>query len=174
MEVQVLSTALCGPRPTGRVIGLKIRPVWVRVPGSACAAVVQLVEASGSDPEGWWFESTSRHRECSSAGRAVPLQGKGREFDSPHFHTGNSPVGRAPDLGSGGRRFEPCFPDVAVVQLVERRTVTALVVDSTSTGHPIGSVAQWWCGALLMRGFLVRLQAGPYVWFTTEYLVVGA
>lgn len=47
-------------------------------------------------------------------------------------------VGRASDCHSEGRGFEPRQPlHVAVVQLVEHQIVALVVVDSSSTGHPI-------------------------------------
>ena len=51
---------------------------------------------------------------------------------------GYSSVGRVSDCHSEGRGFEPRQPlHVAVVQLVEHQIVALVVVDSSSTGHPI-------------------------------------
>ena len=47
-------------------------------------------------------------------------------------------LGRALDCHSRGRGFDPRYPlHVAVVQLVEHQIVALVVVDSSSTGHPI-------------------------------------
>ena len=77
-----------------------------------------MARASGSYPEGRWFDSTRRYhfyKNClwtfSSAGRASALQAEGHRFEPYNVHHG--PVVqlvRMPACHAGGRRFEP-VPD---------------------------------------------------------------
>ena len=72
-----------------------------------------MARASGSYPEGRWFDSTRRYhiRALSSAGRAPALQAGGHRFEPYSAHHG--PVVqlvRMPACHAGGRRFEP-VPD---------------------------------------------------------------
>ena len=46
----------------------------------------------------------------SSAGRALPLQGRGTGFESLMFHADIAQLGRAPALQAGGRRSDPFYP----------------------------------------------------------------
>ena len=74
-----------------------------------------MARASGSYPEGRWFDSTRRYhfyKNClwtfSSAGRASALQAEGHRFEPYNVHHG--PVVqlvRMPACHAGGRRFEP-------------------------------------------------------------------
>ncbi len=75
-----------------------------------------MARASGSYPEGRWFDSTRRYhffiksREFSSAGRASALQAEGHRFEpyNSHHHRGLVvQLVRMPACHAGGRRFEP-------------------------------------------------------------------
>ena len=68
--------------------------------------------ASGSYPEGHWFESNRRHHmwTLSSAGRASALQAEGHRFEPysvHHFYGRVVQLVRMPACHAGGRRFEP-------------------------------------------------------------------
>ena len=110
-----------------------------------------MARASGSYPEGRWFDSTRRYhffRALSSAGRASALQAEGHRFEpysAHHFFRG--PVVqlvRMPACHAGGRRFEP-DPDrhfffnnlVGVVKWSRHRVVAPACVGSNPIAHPI-------------------------------------
>ena len=68
--------------------------------------------ASGSYPEGHWFESNRRHHmwTLSSAGRASALQAEGHRFEPysvHHFYGRVVQLVRMPACHAGGRGFEP-------------------------------------------------------------------
>ena len=79
-----------------------------------------MARASGSYPEGRWFDSTRRYhfyKNClwtfSSAGRASALQAEGHRFEPYSAHHEDGLVVqlvRMPACHAGGRRFEP-VPD---------------------------------------------------------------
>ena len=80
-----------------------------------------MARASGSYPEGRWFDSTRRYHfrndrfiwALSSAGRAPALQAGGHRFEPYSAHQLCGPVVqlvRMPACHAGGRRFEP-VPD---------------------------------------------------------------
>ena len=84
-----------------------------------------MARASGSYPEGRWFDSTRRYHfflefwEFSSAGRASALQAEGHRFEpynAHHLFPNGFTCGpvvqlvRMPACHAGGRRFEP-VPD---------------------------------------------------------------
>ena len=76
-----------------------------------------MARASGSYPEGRWFDSTRRYHffyyefwEFSSAGRASALQAEGHRFEPYSAHHKDGLVVqlvRMPACHAGGRRFEP-------------------------------------------------------------------
>ena len=84
-----------------------------------------MARASGSYPEGRWFDSTRRYhfyKNClwtfSSAGRASALQAEGHRFEPYNVHHG--PVVqlvRMPACHAGGRRFEP-VPDRQLINKI--------------------------------------------------------
>ena len=82
------------------------------------------------------------HWTCAGYGDTIKETDKksllGNQSESPTSICGCGSVGRASDCHSEGRGFEPRQPlHVAVVQLVEHQIVALVVVDSSSTGHPI-------------------------------------
>ena len=128
-----------------------------------------MARASGSYPEGRWFESTRRYhiRAHSSAGRAPALQAGGHRFEPYCAHHISLVSGlvvqlvRMPACHAGGRRFEPVpgrqvfkisyrFRQESVVGIVKwlrHRVVAPVYVGSNPTIHPtLGyrqAVRQW-------------------------------
>jgi hypothetical protein len=104
-----------------------------------------LAIASGSYPEGHWFESNRRHHmwTLSSAGRASALQAEGHRFEPysvHHFYGRVVQLVRMPACHAGGRRFEP-VPGrqsmVGIVKWLRPRVVAPVYVGSNPTTHPI-------------------------------------
>ncbi len=110
-----------------------------------------MARASGSYPEGRWFDSTRRYhflRALSSAGRASALQAEGHRFEpysAHHFLLCGQVVQlvRMPACHAGGHGFEPrlgrqlfCFV-VGIVKWLRHRIVIPTCVGSIPTTHPI-------------------------------------